>query len=200
MLKQKNWLFLLVIPFLFLSLFFRFYKLGQVPPGPNRDGASIGYTAYSILKTGSDEYGQFLPLSIKSFGDWKLPLYTYLTVPVVFIFGLNEVATYLVTVLAGLTNLIFLYLLAKQFFPQKKEKFIPLFSLIILAFLPWHLHFSRYNHEGNLGLALITAGVYFFLQGLKRPKFLLLSSLLFGLTLYTYHAYLLFTPRFSLPD
>lgn len=186
--------FIIVTLAIVASLFFRFYKLGQVPPGPNRDGASIGYTAYSILKTGSDEYGQSLPLSIKSFGDWKLPLYIYLTIPAIFLFGLNETTTYLVTVLAGLANLIFLYLLARQIFPQKKEKLIPILSLTILAFLPWHLHFSRYNHEGNLGLALTTAGAYFFLRGLKKPKLLLLSSFLFGLTLYTYHAYLFFTP------
>ena len=191
--KQKLPTIIITLAIL-ISLFFRFYKLGQVPPGLNRDGASIGYTAYSIFKTGNDEYNQSLPLSIKSFGDWKLPLYVYLTIPAVFLFGLNETTVYLVTVLAGLINLIFIYLLAKQIFPKKREKFIPFLSLIILAFLPWHLHFSRYNHEGNLGLTLITAAVYFFFQGLKKPKFLLLSSFLFSLTLYTYHAYLFFTP------
>jgi hypothetical protein len=33
------------------------------------DEAALGYNAYSVLETGHDEYGQFLPLIFKSFGD-----------------------------------------------------------------------------------------------------------------------------------
>src|SRR4030042_267830 len=67
----------------------RFYQLGSVPASPDWDEVALGYNAYSILKTGRDEYGTFLPLSIRSYDDYKPPLYTYLTVPSVALFGLS---------------------------------------------------------------------------------------------------------------
>ncbi|EKD95597.1 MAG: hypothetical protein ACD_24C00433G0001, partial [uncultured bacterium] len=41
----------------------RFYQLASVPPSLARDEVSVGYNAYSILKTGKDEYGRIFPLS-----------------------------------------------------------------------------------------------------------------------------------------
>jgi 4-amino-4-deoxy-L-arabinose transferase-like glycosyltransferase len=70
----------------------RFYHLSTVPPHLTPDEASLGYNAYSILKTGKDEYGQSLPIIFKSFGDYKPGLYVYATVPFVAVFGLNEFA------------------------------------------------------------------------------------------------------------
>ena len=54
--------------FLFiLAIFLRFTQLGQIPLGLNKDETAIGYNAYSILKTGRDEYGNYMPLYFKSF-------------------------------------------------------------------------------------------------------------------------------------
>ncbi|NMB56469.1 hypothetical protein GYA19_00850, partial [Candidatus Beckwithbacteria bacterium] len=54
----------------------RFYRLGNYPSIFN-DEAAVGYNAYSILKTGKDEFGQTFPLFFRSFGEGKLPLYIY---------------------------------------------------------------------------------------------------------------------------
>ncbi|GAI80456.1 unnamed protein product, partial [marine sediment metagenome] len=88
-LKKRAKLILVFLIF-FFSLFLRLFKLGDFPLSLNRDEAAIGYNAYSILKTGRDEWGEKLPLSFKSFGDYKMPLYIYFTVPFIKIFGLNE--------------------------------------------------------------------------------------------------------------
>ena len=50
------------------------------------DEAALGYNAYSIIKTGMDEFGKFLPLIFKSFGDYKPGLYVYLAIPFVKLF------------------------------------------------------------------------------------------------------------------
>ena len=60
------------------------------PPALNADEVTNAYDAYSILKTGKDQYGNFMPLRFKSFGDYKLPLLTYLAIPFIKIFGLTE--------------------------------------------------------------------------------------------------------------
>ncbi|MDP2918230.1 MAG: glycosyl transferase, partial [bacterium] len=69
--RKKVFLWAIFGIFLAGSLFIRFWRFGEIPPGLNRDEASIGYTAYSLLKSGADEYGRPWPLSIQSFGDWK---------------------------------------------------------------------------------------------------------------------------------
>ena len=72
---------------LLLAFILRFYKLGEVPPHLDWDEASNAYNAYSILKTGRDEYGDFLPLSNRSFDDYKPALYSYLAIPPITLFG-----------------------------------------------------------------------------------------------------------------
>ena len=70
--------------------FFRFYNL-QVPPSPSLDEVSIGYNAYSILTTGKDEYGAYLPMLLRA-RRFPPALYVYLTIPFVWVLGLTVVA------------------------------------------------------------------------------------------------------------
>ncbi len=56
-LKSKRFLLILI---LLVAAILRLYKLGVVPGSMNADEAAIGYNAYSILKTGKDEYGKKL--------------------------------------------------------------------------------------------------------------------------------------------
>ena len=114
----------IILIFIFLIAFIlRFWDLGSNPPSLDWDEASLGYNAYSILKTGKDEYGNFLPLSIRSFGDYKPPLYTYLTTIPVAIFGLNEFSTRFISALFGTFTVIVGYFLVKQLFPNKSPTF-----------------------------------------------------------------------------
>ena len=107
MLKGKLPLVLIIV----LAAFLRFYQLGVNPPGLNWDETAHGYNAYSILKTGRDEYGYFMPLSFRSFDDYKPPLYTYLVVPSVAIFGLNSFAVRFPSALLGVLAVLFTYLM-----------------------------------------------------------------------------------------
>src|SRR5260221_9154250 len=92
--------FLLLIVGLAFTL--RFYNVSDNPPALSWDEVSIGYNAYSILKTGKDEHGRFLPLdTFIAYGDYKPPLAIYLTVPFVAVFGLNELSVRLPSVLFG---------------------------------------------------------------------------------------------------
>src|SRR3989344_1369248 len=96
---MKRFFFLAII-FLF-ALALRTVNLGDHPSGLTWDEAGLGYNAYSILKTGRDEFGTFLPIVFKSFGDYKPGIYVYLTVPSVAIFGLTEFAVRFPSALFG---------------------------------------------------------------------------------------------------
>jgi len=144
---------ILLFIILILAAFLRIYKLSTIPPHLTPDEAALGYNAYSILKTAKDEYGNFLPIIFKSFGDYKPGLYVYLTVPFVAIFGLNEFAVRLPSALAGVMAVWLVYLIAqilrKSLKIGNKQSLalcawkLEILTAAMLTVSPWHLHFSR---------------------------------------------------------
>lgn len=151
------------------------------------DEASLGYNAYSILKTGKDEYGTTLPLVFKSFGDYKPGLYIYLTVPFVAVFGLNSLSVRLPSIILGSLLPLIIYFLVLKLSPKSKK--IALLTAILLAFNPWNIHFSRGAWETNVLLfELSLASLLFINQKLAW------SSVIFGLTFYTYQGGKIMTP------
>jgi len=89
-LKIINFSLILLMIFSFIT---RFFRLGSVPEAFAADEAALGYNAWSILTTGRDEWGQFLPLTLRSIDDWKPAIYSYLAMPGVALLGLNETTT-----------------------------------------------------------------------------------------------------------
>lgn len=151
---------------LVLALVLRFYQLGGVPPSLNWDEAGMGYNAYSLIKTGGfDEYGEFLPLSFRSFDDYKPPFYTYLTRIPVLLLGLNDFAIRFVSAIMGVLTVIFTYFLVLELFNNWK---IALLSMFFLSVSPWHLQFSRVAFEANVAVFFLVAGVWAFLKWVRQ--------------------------------
>lgn len=185
--KKSNLLLIAIILFGFLL---RVAFIDARPSGFTPDEASFGYDAYSLIKTGQDQWGNSWPLVLKSFGDYKMPLYTYLSIPTVYLFGLNEAAVRLPNVLLGTLAILATYLLAKELFDKK----VALFAALLLALSPWHIPMSRGAFEANLTAFFMPLGVYLFIKGVKKPSFMLFSALIFGFNLFTYHSARLVTP------
>src|SRR3972149_4200207 len=114
---NKNWFWLILI----VAFVLRFYKLGQIPLTLDWDEVSNAYNAYSILKTGRDEYGNFLPLYNRSFDDYKPPLYMYLNIPTVAIFGLTPFAARLPSAFFGFLTVPAMYFLARKIFEKTEN-------------------------------------------------------------------------------
>ncbi len=184
---------IIILSIFLLAFILRFFHLGQNPPSLDWDEASLGYNAFSLLKTGRDEYGEFLPLSIRSFGDYKPPLYTYLSIPFVAIFGLNEFSVRFISALFGTLTTLVVYLLVKKIFPGKSYIFY-LLSFIFFALSPWHIQFSRIAFEANLALFWFIFGIYLLFKGLEKGPFLFIASFSFALSMYSYHS-----PRLLVP-
>ena len=184
----------------FIAILLRFYGLGKVPPSLDWDEASNAYNAYSILKTGKDEHGRFLPLYNQSFGDYKPPLYMYLEIPVVAVFGLTAFSARLPSAVFGSLTVLFIYLLVNRL--HKRES-ISNVSMFLAAITPWLLHFSRVGFEANIGLFFTVSSFTILLYSLAVNKekltklkitLFLLSSVFFGLSFYSYHAQRVFVP------
>jgi hypothetical protein len=179
-----------LLPVLFLTAFLRFYLLDQIPPSLNWDEVSIGYNSYSILKTGSDEWGEFLPLSFRAYGDYKLPGYVYLDIPFIATFGLNEWGVRAPSAILGVGFVFLIFLILRNLVGSR----VALWGSLIAAILPWTLIISRIALEAHLALFLTTLGFYLFLLGLKEKKFLYFSSICFGLTIFSYNSSRVVTP------
>lgn len=211
----------ILLAIIVLASVLRLWQIGNVPPSLDWDEAALGYNAYSILETGRDEYGEFMPVVLRSFDDYKPALYTYLIIPFIAVLGLSEVAVRLPSALFGIIAVILTYLLVKELLTvnsksearntkqsqNSKSKKIPYsleirnFKLVIallsaglLAVSPWHIQFSRVAFETNVGLTLNLALIYFFLKGLRSPIFLSLSAVCAGLSIYAYQSEKIFVP------
>ena len=193
----KNFFTITFFLIILISIFLRFYKLGVNPPSLTWDEASLGYNAYSILKTGADEYGNKFPISIRSFDDYKPPLYVYLAVPSIGIFGLNEFAVRLPSAIIGILSVIAIYFLVKELLQKWDKKYqepIALVSAFFLAISPWHLQFSRGAFEGNIGIFFLIVGIALFFKGLRDGRLFIVSSVSFALSIYSYHSFRLLVP------
>lgn len=186
---QRIILFTVVV----LTFLLRFWLLGTNPPSLDWDEASLGYNTYSISITGKDEYGRFLPFSIRSFDDYKPPAYTYLSIVPVWFFGLNEFSTRFISAFLGSLSVIVVFFLIKELFPSLQFRF-RLLSMLFFSLSPWHLQFSRVAFEANIGLFFFLIGILYYLKGVKNGKYFFLSFLSFAASLYSYHS-----PRLVVP-
>lgn len=184
---SPNYLLILIC---ILFLITRLYKISEIPPSVYWDEASIGYNAYSILKTGHDEWGNFLPIHFRAFGEFKLPVYIYSVVPFVQLFGLNEFSVRTPSVLFSLGTIILTYLLAKKLF---KSDYIGLFSAFFVTISPWFFIFSRTGFEVSAGLMFYLLGIYFFLWKFNGKLFFL-SILSLILSVYSYNTFRILAP------
>lgn len=196
---KKHFIFICLAVIVVVAFFLRIYKLSEVPGSLNPDEAALGYNAYSLLLTNADEHGKFLPLNLQSFGDWKLPIYPYIDAFSIKAFGLNEFAVRFPSVISGVLGVVLIYYISLLLF---KRKTLAIFSAVLLAFSPWDIYFSHAAYEVNLATTIFLAAILAFLKYIygkkKNGNLLILSSILLGLTMFTYHSYLVFAPIFAL--
>lgn len=184
--------FLLGIIF-FVGLFLRVVSLSSVPAGFHIDEASLGYNAYSLLLTGKDDNGNFLPLYIDMFGDFRPAGYHYLAIVPVALLGLTEFATRLPGALFGAVTIFAFFFFALVLLKDKTVAFV---SALFLAISPWHLTFSRASAEAIVALFFILTGFGLVIKSTQSRKSLHLAvgTILLCVSFFFYH-----TPRVFVP-
>lgn len=206
--KQRILLILLAITI--VGSFFRLWQLGVIPAGPNWDEAAIAYNGWSIWQTRRDEWLARLPLSFRSFGDYKAPFAIYANGFFTTVFGFELWAIRLPFALSGCLSIVIFYSLLKFLWsgqtkknPEVLEEGLPLLGALFLAFSPWHLLFSRAGFESGLALTELLIATVLFLNLIKsasvaRMSYVLavLSASFFSITFYTYHSAKLMVPLF----
>ncbi len=209
---NKNTVLILLSISILVGIITRFYKLGSAPAGLYLDEAAQGYNAFSILKTGKDEFGKAFPIVFRSFTDFKTPVYIYLIVPLIPIFGLTKYTVRFPSFFFSILTIPLLYLLIKNLLKFKKhdvkgkqiitenrkltfrQELIAIISSLLISISPWHILFGRTNFECNVALFFFLCGTYFFYKGLSNPKNLIYSALFWSIAIPAYHAQRIATP------
>ncbi len=175
--KKNRFLFIFI---LLIALFLRFYQLNQFPPSLNWDEISHGYNAYSILKTGQDQWGNQAPIfNFRAYGDYPTTLNMYLTIPFVYFFGLNEWSVRLPSAILGFGLVILAFFLTQKLFDNKKLSYLVMF---LCAISPWTLFTSRAVFQSTVAQFFILLGITLFLYNKKN-----LGAIMWALSAYAYH-------------
>lgn len=192
----KRYLLVIIIT---VAALLRLINLATNPPGLNWDEVSMGYTSYSLLQTGKDEWGVSWPLLFRSYGEWKSPVYIYLLLPFIKVFGLNAWGVRLPAALSGILAVYLTYLLGKKLYSDK----VGLWAALFLAVSPWHLMLSRPGYEAGVALTLTLAGTHFFLKSYSDKaiydiRYAICSALSFGFAVHAYHSAKIVVPLLAL--
>ena len=212
-LLRRTWVILLLI--LILAAFLRLVKLGQIsPPGLNQDEAANAWSAYCLLKTGKDYFGNPWPIYyVRNLGGNSPSLYVYLLLPFQAIGGMNVYTTRLPGALGGIFTVWLIYFVGKRLFNTQTG----LVAAALLAIDPWHLQQSRWGHEVThaplLGLAPLALMLWAGLPvsddktASPRPFIAAIAGALSGIGCFGYMSLRLFVPAFiftivlfTLPD
>jgi len=181
--KKNNFLadYLPIVFLIILALIIRLYKLDEIPPGNWYDEAINGLDALSILKA------KFPPVFFMTEGHPREALFMYLILLNFKIFGISYITLRLTSIIIGTITILFCYLFTKEFF-DKRTAFL---SALILAFLRWHIHFSRTSFRTILTPLFLLLVFYFLKKGIKNKKTILfiISGICFGLGFHTYLAF-----------
>jgi len=162
------------------GLIIRIWGESFFPPSLNWDEVSHGYNAYSLLKTGRDEWGVAIPSIFRAYGDFKLPVYIYLTVPV-------PAYPRFPSMVFGALSILIAGMLAYEL---TKKSQVMMTMAILMMLEPWTWFFSRIALEANVSLTLILLGALL----VARRKSVVGLMLFWGLAMWTYNSARVFVP------
>lgn len=181
---------------LLIGIVLRFYNLGVVPDGFHRDEAYLGYNAYSILNTGREMTGDFLPIHLSSF-LFSPAGYSYFSIPFISMFGLNEFSVRFASAFFGSLTIIATFFLVLLIFEKNSfKRQLALATSFFIAISPWHINLSRTATDNVIVVFFTTVGVILYFLWFKKNylPYGILGFFSFFLTLFIYQASRSFIP------
>lgn len=182
-----------VLILLFLAVLVRVWDFGSVPAGFNQDGAMAAVDAKALADYGTDRFGMKYPVHFTAWGYGQMSvLLSYLMVPFIEVFGLNEVTARLPILLVSLLGLLAVYAIFKNLLGRTAG----LVALFFIAINPWHIMQSRWALDCNLFPHFFLIGCYFLYIATIRKAYLYFSMIAFALCMYSYGVAFFTVPLF----
>ena len=166
-----------------ITVLIRVYQFGSVPGGMNQDGAMAAVDAKALSDYATDRFGMFMPVHLTAWGYGQMSsLLSYLMVPFIKFFGLSVVTARLPILLVSFAGIACLYLFVRDAF----DKYLALVVFLFAAINPWHIMQSRWALDCNLFPHVMIIALFFLYKGLTKTKYLVLSMIFFGFSMYCY--------------
>ena len=178
---------------IFLAVAIRIYRFGSVPGGMNQDGAMAAVDAKALADYATDRFGMYMPVHLTAWGYGQMSsLLSYLMVPFIKVAGLSVMTARLPLLIVSLAGLACLYLFVREVF----NKNIALVVFLFAAINPWNILQSRWALDCNLFAHFLIIGLYFLYKGLSKTRYLVVSMIFFGLSMYCYGISIYSVPLF----
>lgn len=194
---KKNYYILLVIIILSLAGFLYFFRLEQIPSGFYVDEASVAYNAYSILKTGKDEFGFSYPILFRLMGSYTPSLFIYISSFLIKYFGTDILVFRSLSSFAAYLSIFFFYFLVRKMKIYKLELSYFIITLFY-SISPWIVFNARLGYETTLAFLVFNIGAYFLYLSHKRLNNLTLAVIFLSLSTYISHNQRFLAPLFLL--
>lgn len=186
--------FLILFLVISIGAFLRFFKLNEYPVQLNHDEISQIYDTASIVITGKDIYGNFMPLAFPSTGDYKVGHYIYISVLPYLIFGMNEITIRIAAAFFGTLGVLGVFLFIKQLTKNWK---LAVIAAISVAITPSEIFYSRKTFESVIAAGFTFFGLFMLcrlLEEEKRKVNFFLTPLFLALPMYLYTSYTMVIP------
>lgn len=182
--------------FLILSLavILRFYQLGAVPVGTYWDETAILLDAKLLSLDWHDMHGLSGWQAIfPSYGDYKLPIYIWLSALSVRLFGATAFAVRFPSAVVGVLTVGLVAALWKSLVKKPATANLVvmwggIIAAAILAISPWSLQFSRTAFEGHVGQFLLGLSVWCLMRTHKNWRWGIVSAVVGALAVYSYYS------------
>src|SRR3989344_4307580 len=178
--KSSRWEILGFVLFNATAVFFRFYNLGDTPPGLYPDEAMNGINALAANDTGG--YQIFYPEN-----NGREGLFIGMQALSLKMFCIHPWALRGVSAVIGVLTVIGLYMLAKELFDWR----IAALSSFAMAVSFWHVNFSRIGFRAIMVPFILVYAFHFLWKGIKssRLAYFFWAGVFGGLGFYTYTSY-----------
>jgi 4-amino-4-deoxy-L-arabinose transferase-like glycosyltransferase len=193
---KNNYVIILFTLIVVLASFLRLYHLGSNIPALSQDEVVNGYDAYALGQTLRDHHGNFLPLTLASFGDSASVALTYLTIPFVALGGLTESMVRLPIALTGIASILIFFVFLKELTGNSR---LALLGAFILAISPWHITLTRWAIPPSIVPFFLLLFLWLFTCGIKREKptlYLIGAGVSAAFMTYAYPSAVVFAPVF----
>lgn len=189
--SREKWCVLIIM---LIAVASRSIGLGAYPGGINVDEAFAGYEAWAMLNYGTDTWGYSNPVYLNVWGSGMSVLNSVLMMPFIKLFCLNTVTIRIHQMLIGVISVYVFYRLLRKLTNVKTA----LIGMFLMAICPWHIMMSRWGLDCNLAPGFLLFAVYFFVLGLEKGKYLIVSAFFWGLSLYCYATVWILVPMLLL--
>jgi len=175
--KKEIILFLLILA---IAIFFRLWKLNEIPPGLYPDVALNGNEALDAIKSG--HFKIFYPEN-----NGREGLFINLIAFSFLILGSSIFAIKTTAVIIGILTVIGFYFLSREIFGSK----VALFSTFFLATSFWHTNFSRLGFRAIMLPFCLVFSFWLLFRALRTKSVFdyIISAVFFGLGFYTYTSF-----------